>query len=208
MRAAQAAIDEFNGLERFPEGVGDEEKVRARELAERMGAVLAYFRNCSTRELAGLLPSRVLVETARSKAAQATSAGRYCLYSTNAAGSTPRFCAWTIGCIRSRRMASPARLPMALDLLRHGAYCKRKRRWVRADHGRAGRREHVRGRGAAIVGTGRPARRFAAQHSLPRTVRSSAPDRIRPDSVRSHSEPPRGRVTQHRHVEGWRRAPA
>ena len=42
---------------------------------------------------------------------------------------------------------------MALELLRHGAYCKRKRRWVRAHHGGARRREHVRGRGAAIVGT-------------------------------------------------------
>ena len=42
---------------------------------------------------------------------------------------------------------------MALELLRHGAYSKRKRRWVRAHHGGARRREHVRGRGAAIVGT-------------------------------------------------------
>ena len=42
---------------------------------------------------------------------------------------------------------------MALDLLRRSAYCKRKRRWVRAHHGGARRREHVRGRGAAIVGT-------------------------------------------------------
>ena len=42
---------------------------------------------------------------------------------------------------------------MALELLRHGAYCKRKRRLVRAHHGGARRREHVRGRGAAIVGT-------------------------------------------------------
>ena len=42
---------------------------------------------------------------------------------------------------------------MALDLLRNGAYCKRKRRWVRAHHGGARRREHARGRGAAIVGT-------------------------------------------------------
>ena len=42
---------------------------------------------------------------------------------------------------------------MALELLRHGAYCKRKRRWVRAHHGGVRRREHVRGRGAAIVGT-------------------------------------------------------
>ena len=42
---------------------------------------------------------------------------------------------------------------MALELLRYGAYCKRKRRLVRAHHGGARRREHVRGRGAAIVGT-------------------------------------------------------
>ena len=42
---------------------------------------------------------------------------------------------------------------MALDLVRHGAYCKREHRWVRAHHGGARRREHVRGRGAAIVGT-------------------------------------------------------
>ena len=42
---------------------------------------------------------------------------------------------------------------MALELLRHGAYSKRKRRWVRAHHGGVRRREHVRARGAAIVGT-------------------------------------------------------
>ena len=43
---------------------------------------------------------------------------------------------------------TPAWLPpTALDLLGHGVYCKRKR--LRG----AGRREHVRGRGAAIVGT-------------------------------------------------------
>ena len=58
---------------------------------------------------------------------------------------------------------------MALDLLRRSAYCKRKRRWVRAHHGGARRREHVRGRGAAIVGT---------SGDLPSAASEKGPERV------------------------------
>ena len=71
---------------------------------------------------------------------------------------------WTTGTSASRhfsfRKPCLSASVLALELLRHGAYCKRKRRLVRAHHGGAWRREHVRGRGATIVGTSGE-RRFA-----------------------------------------------
>jgi len=67
---------------------------------------------------------------------------------------------------------------MALDLLRRSAYCKRKRRWVRAHHGGARRREHVRGRGAAIVGT---------SGDLPSAASEKAPEKV--PKPRGNSEP-------------------
>jgi hypothetical protein len=42
-------------------------------------------------------------------------------------------------------------LPTALELLRHDAYCKRKRRWVRAHHG--GVRPDLDGKNRGKVGT-------------------------------------------------------
>ena len=61
---------------------------------------------------------------------------------------------------------------MALELLRHGAYSKRKRRWVRVHHGGVRRREHVRGRGTTIVGTSGE-RRFAVAGVGKRAQKSS-----------------------------------
>eukprot|EP01046_Picozoa_sp_COSAG06_P034438 COSAG06_NODE_3606_length_5130_cov_11.552878_3_plen_164_part_00 len=36
-------MDEFHSLERYPEGVSGEDKAKARELAEKMGAVASYL---------------------------------------------------------------------------------------------------------------------------------------------------------------------
>ena len=47
LQAAQKAIDDFNGVDRFPEGVSDEEKAAAWELAEGYGAVSAYLDDAS-----------------------------------------------------------------------------------------------------------------------------------------------------------------
>jgi hypothetical protein len=40
---AQRAMDEFHAMERYPEGVSDADKAKARELAEKMGAVTSYL---------------------------------------------------------------------------------------------------------------------------------------------------------------------
>ena len=41
--AAQRAMDNFHAMERYPEGVSDADKAKARELAEKMGAVTSYL---------------------------------------------------------------------------------------------------------------------------------------------------------------------
>ena len=54
---------------------------------------------------------------------------------------------------RSHPPKAAARLALTPKVRRHSAQSQRNNGWARADHGRARRREHAHGRGAAIVGT-------------------------------------------------------
>ena len=47
--AAQRAMDNFHAMERYPEGVSDADKAKARELAEKMGAVTSYLDDATCR---------------------------------------------------------------------------------------------------------------------------------------------------------------